>query len=214
MSKPFLKEVKEGLGRQEKGLRDNSGRHTYFFLPWRAGESLSTVPTLGTPWILADCGLKRGKSWCGLVMNSSSLPTPFRLHPCSFLYVTRVCVCVCVCVSHSVSVMPCRLFVILWTVAARLLCPWSSPGKNTGVGCHFLLQGIFLTRDWTWVSRLVCRGFTLWATREAHIKGDNMVKYQEHIRIWKNACNLLNLESELMVHSFFYCEPGSSSNIE
>ena len=25
----------------------------------------------------------------------------------------------------------------------RLLRPWGSPGKNTGVGCHFLLQGIF-----------------------------------------------------------------------
>ena len=23
------------------------------------------------------------------------------------------------------------------------LCPWDSPGKNTGVGCHSLLQGIF-----------------------------------------------------------------------
>ena len=23
------------------------------------------------------------------------------------------------------------------------LCPWDFPGKNTGVGCHFLLQGIF-----------------------------------------------------------------------
>ena len=23
---------------------------------------------------------------------------------------------------------------------ARLLCPWDSPGQNTGVGCHFLLQ--------------------------------------------------------------------------
>ena len=29
---------------------------------------------------------------------------------------------------------------------ARLLCPWGSPGKNTGVGCHFLLQGIFPTQ--------------------------------------------------------------------
>ena len=28
----------------------------------------------------------------------------------------------------------------------RLLCPWNSPGKNTGVGCHFLLQGIFLSQ--------------------------------------------------------------------
>ena len=29
---------------------------------------------------------------------------------------------------------------------ARLLCPWDSPGKNTGVSSHFLLQGIFLTQ--------------------------------------------------------------------
>ena len=25
----------------------------------------------------------------------------------------------------------------------RLLCSWDFPGKNTGMGCHFLLQGIF-----------------------------------------------------------------------
>ena len=30
--------------------------------------------------------------------------------------------------------------------AARLLCPWDSLGKNTGVGCHSLFQGIFLTQ--------------------------------------------------------------------
>ena len=28
----------------------------------------------------------------------------------------------------------------------RLLCPWEFPGKNTRVGCHFLLQGIFPTQ--------------------------------------------------------------------
>ena len=28
----------------------------------------------------------------------------------------------------------------------RLLCPWNLPGKNTGVGCQFLLQGIFPTQ--------------------------------------------------------------------
>ena len=26
-----------------------------------------------------------------------------------------------------------------------LLCPWDSPGKNTGMGCHFHPQGIFPT---------------------------------------------------------------------
>ena len=29
---------------------------------------------------------------------------------------------------------------------ARLLCPWVSKGKNSGVGCHALLQGIFPTQ--------------------------------------------------------------------
>ena len=29
---------------------------------------------------------------------------------------------------------------------ARLLCPWDFLGKNTVVGCHFLLRGIFLTQ--------------------------------------------------------------------
>ena len=29
----------------------------------------------------------------------------------------------------------------------RLLCPWDFPGKNTGVSCHFILQGIFLTHE-------------------------------------------------------------------
>ena len=28
----------------------------------------------------------------------------------------------------------------------RLLCPWDFPHKNTGVGCHFLLHGIFPTQ--------------------------------------------------------------------
>ena len=27
-------------------------------------------------------------------------------------------------------------------------CPWNSPGKNAGVGCHSLLEGIFLTQGW------------------------------------------------------------------
>ena len=53
--------------------------------------------------------------------------------------------CVCVCVL-SQSVMSNSL----WppkTVVARLLCPWGYPSKNTGVGCHFLLQGIFPTQE-------------------------------------------------------------------
>ena len=50
--------------------------------------------------------------------------------------------CVCVCV-YSQSLGRVQLFVAPGTVAARLLCQWNFPGKNTGVGYHFLLQGIF-----------------------------------------------------------------------
>ena len=39
-----------------------------------------------------------------------------------------------------------QLCVTLWTAATRLLCSWDSPGKNTGVGCRALLQGIFPTQ--------------------------------------------------------------------
>ena len=41
---------------------------------------------------------------------------------------------------------PVQLSAAPWTVAARFLCPWDFPGKNTGVGCHFLLQGVFPTQ--------------------------------------------------------------------
>ena len=41
-----------------------------------------------------------------------------------------------------------QLFATLWTVVLQVLCPWNSPGKNTGVGYCYLLQGIFLTLGW------------------------------------------------------------------
>ena len=50
-------------------------------------------------------------------------------------------VCIQSCFSHV------WLYVTLWTVwPTRLLYPWDSPGKNVGVGCCALLQGIFPTK--------------------------------------------------------------------
>ena len=42
----------------------------------------------------------------------------------------------------------------------RFLCPWDFPGKNTGVGCYFLLQRIFWNRGWTQISSIAGRLFT------------------------------------------------------
>ena len=59
-------------------------------------------------------------------------------------------------ITASVSVTHCvQLFATTW-----LLCPWTSPGKNSGVACHSLLQGIFLTQGLN--PRLLhCRFFTI-----------------------------------------------------
>ena len=35
---------------------------------------------------------------------------------------------------------------VIYFLISYYLHPWDSPGKNTGVGYHFLLQGIFLTQ--------------------------------------------------------------------
>ena len=50
---------------------------------------------------------------------------------------------------------------------ARLLYPWDSPGKNTGVAMPSS-RGYSQPRDRTQVSRITGRFFTIWATREAH----------------------------------------------
>ena len=47
--------------------------------------------------------------------------------------------CVCALLSMSDSVIP-------WTVAHWAPLSMRFPGKNTGAGCHLLLQGIFLTQ--------------------------------------------------------------------
>ena len=54
-----------------------------------------------------------------------------------FFFVISVNMCMLNCSVMSDS---------LWPHGAWLLCPWDSPGKNAGVACHFLLQGIFLTQ--------------------------------------------------------------------
>ena len=55
----------------------------------------------------------------------------------------------------------------------RLLCPWSFPGKDTGVGCHFRLHGIFLTLGIETASPALAGGFftTVSAKTKSHQPG-------------------------------------------
>ena len=47
---------------------------------------------------------------------------------------------------HGKSLQSCLTVCDHGLQPARLLCPWDSPGKNTAVGCHALLQGVFPTQ--------------------------------------------------------------------
>ena len=68
--------------------------------------------------------------------------------------------------SENQSLSCVQLFAIPWTVVRHAPLSMECSRLNTGVGCHFLLQGIFPTRDWTKVSCIAGRFFTTWATRE------------------------------------------------
>ena len=62
---------------------------------------------------------------------------------CTYFPCTQFQMCMCVWVHAQpcptlCNPMDCGL--------SMLLCPWDSPDKNTGAGCHFLLHGIFLTQ--------------------------------------------------------------------
>ena len=70
----------------------------------------------------------------------------------------------CALLSHSVmsdSLQPYGL----WPV--RLLCPWDSPCKNIGVGCHAPSRGYSQSRDGTQGCHTAGKFFTTYATREA-----------------------------------------------
>ena len=110
---------------------------------WRKKWQLIPLFLLGKPMDRGACGLQcmgvaKSQTWL-------STHTPMK---------KDILCLVCLCVSCSVvsdSAQPHGL------CPTRLLCPWDSPGKNTGVGCHVLLQGIFLAQGlnpsllhWRW----------------------------------------------------------------
>ena len=90
--------------------------------PWRIRFIAYTAPEVNYSLLGAHC-LQEGmaRHWRAQV--------PFR----SFLFFVQLLSCI-------------QLFATPWTVPSGLLCPWGSLGKNTGVGCHALLQGIFPTQ--------------------------------------------------------------------
>ena len=119
--------------------------------------ALQPYPTMNifltnTMQILLSCGNAFVSSFC--MVNSY---TSFKTHLCHLLYEALIFpgsihVAAAAAKSLSDSVRPHK------RQPTRLRRPWNSPGKNTGVGCHFLLQCVkvkllsrvrFLATPWT-----------------------------------------------------------------
>ena len=58
-----------------------------------------------------------------------------------------ICICMTDSLHDGLVAKSCPTLVIPWSEPTRLLCPWDSLGKNTEVGCHFLLQTHFIVQQ-------------------------------------------------------------------
>ena len=107
------------------------------FLAWR-------IPGTGEPGGLPSMGSHRvGHDWRDLAAAAAAAGKHvavlhLEMYTKSYMNILTMCV-----LSHFSRVW---LFVTQWTTALQAPCPWDSPGKNTGVGCHSFLQGIFPTQ--------------------------------------------------------------------
>ena len=111
------------------------------------------------------------------------------------------------CLVGSDSLRPHRLY------PTRLLHPRDSPGKNTGVGCHFLLQGTFPTQGSN--PSLLCLPHCRWilyhrATRKtpAHVTGslNTVIRNRSPLlcsRTRKEFCNIFLCKITFVVALWF-----------
>ena len=95
----------------------------------------------------------------------------------------------------------------------RFLCPWNFPEKNTGVGCCFLIQRMFLTQGWNPCmspaspepagrlipSSLSCLG-SLYTDRQTHT----------HMHTYTHVCVLSRPAASNSLWPVDCCPPGSS----
>ena len=80
---------------------------------------------------------------CSQIPKSPSVLPTQGINPRKFSFINSFklfCLSVCVCVCAQSDPTLCD------PMDSKLLCPWKFPGENTGVSCHFPLQGIFLTQ--------------------------------------------------------------------
>ena len=101
--------------------------------------------------------------------------------------------------------------VLVTQLCLRPLCLWNSPGKNTGVGSHFLSRRSSWSRDQTQDFCIAGRFLTVWATREASSKFISFLFDQILLFTHLSICSYFQRTFELLFHSFANLSVKSSS---
>jgi len=78
----------------------------------------------------------------------------------------------------------------------RFHCPWNSPGKNSRMGCHSLLQGIFLTQGSN-LGILHCRQFLYSLSHQGSLKEELYWMLMELHLYVKPSCTISLRSSQL-----------------
>ena len=96
----------------------------------------------------------------------------------------------------------------------RLLCPWDSPGKNPGVGCHCLLHGC---ESWT-IKKAECQHtFELWSWRVLKIPWATRSSNQSVLKEINPECSLEGLMLKLKFQYLGYlmcCSPCGRKELD
>ena len=160
-----MQEMKaQSLGREDP-LEEEMGAHSSipaWEIPW--AEQPGGLQSMGSQWVGHNSATKQQQEEeaprqpsvdRGWYVGSENLLRWSVLSACLWIQVHGTGQLILLATGEQVEgnirwKRKCQLSVVsdsvtIWTVACRLLCPWNSPGKNTGVGSYSLLQGIFLT---------------------------------------------------------------------
>ena len=99
-----------------------------------------------------------------------------------------------------------------WTGARKTPLSMDSPGKNTGVGCHFLLQGTLLLGMWIGIATMANHAIPQETKNRAAICSGNPTSghISRETRLWKDTC-ILTLTAALFTRAKPWKQPRRPS---
>ena len=140
--------------------------------------AISCLTTSNLPWFM-DLTFPVPTQYCSLQHRTWLSPPDISTTECRFLFgpatsffLELLVIALCYSpVAYFGQLLTWRTHLLVSYLFAFSYCPWDSSSKNTGVGCHFLLQWtIFYQNSSLWP---VCRGWACMAWLRASLSFAN-----------------------------------------